>query len=154
MDLNSLNDSKFLAKQDVGEQGRDLTIAGFGFETLRDGEPAKLIVKFLELPKPLVCNKTNRNRLVALLGTSDTEAMIGKRVNLYFDPLVEYGGKLVGGLRVRQPAAQARSAPINPGTGMPYSPQAAAARDAARGPGRERGDEPPTAPEPNDEVPF
>lgn len=157
MDLNALNNSKFLAKGDVGEAGRVLTIAGFGFETLKDGEPPKLVVKFIEGGKPLVCNKTNRNRLIAAMGTSNTDQMIGRKIEVFFDPMVEYGGQLVGGLRIRphQAAAEAARAPINPATGLPYTPAAQAAREAVRGgPGRERGDEPPNAPPFDDNIPF
>jgi hypothetical protein len=64
---------------------------------------------------------------------------------------------LVGGLRIRphQSPAQPARAPINPATGLPYTPAAMAARQAvAGGPGPERGDEPPPAPPFDDNIPF
>jgi hypothetical protein len=100
MKFSELSSSKYLAKTDVPAQGINLTIASFSLVQLDDGK--KPAMAFLEANvKPLLLNATNRNRLTDMFGTDDSQQMIGQRVNVYNDPNVEMGGKLVGGLRVR-----------------------------------------------------
>ncbi len=60
----------------------------------------KLIAKFAEFGKPMVLNTTNIKRLVKMFGTTDTGQWRGE-VTLYVDHDIEFGGKTVGGLRVR-----------------------------------------------------
>ena len=60
----------------------------------------KLIAKLAEFGKPMVLNTTNIKRLVKIFGTTDTGQWRGE-VTLYVDHDIEFGGKTVGGLRVR-----------------------------------------------------
>lgn len=100
MKFGELNSSKYLAKTDLPAAGLNLTIAGFTMVHLNDGD--KPAMAFLEANiKPMLVNKTNRNRLTEIFGTDDSQQMIGRRVNVYNDPNVEMGGAQVGGLRVR-----------------------------------------------------
>ena len=106
MDLDELvpSTSKYLAKEDVGLAGKNLTISGFKRETVGRGVEAedRAIMAFSEEDvKPMVLNKTNKNRLKHYLGSSTSEGVIGKVVNVYNDPDVEFGGEIVGGLRIR-----------------------------------------------------
>jgi len=108
--------SNYLAKEDVGEAGQNLTIAGFDRTTVGQGADAdeRAIMSFQEDVKPMVLNKTNKNRLKHFLGTDDTDEIIGRVVNVYNDPTVEYGGEMTGGIRIRaatapQPAPDAAS---------------------------------------------
>ena len=55
---------------------------------------------FAELEKPLILNATNIRRLAAIFGTTNTRQWKGQ-VTLYVDENVEFGGKPVGGIRVR-----------------------------------------------------
>lgn len=109
--LDSLvpSESKYLAKEDVGEAGMNLTIAGFKIDTVGQGENAdqRCIMGFVEDVKPMVVNKTNMRRIKHITGAETTGQARGKKINVYSDPLVEFGGKLVGGLRIRQAAEQA-----------------------------------------------
>lgn len=93
--------SEYLQKGDVGESGRDLTVAGFK-RTEIDGEKKVLLLFAEEGFKPLVLNKINAQRLVAVTGSSDTDSVKGKKINVYVDPMVEFGGKIVGGLRINK----------------------------------------------------
>ena len=61
---------------------------------------SKLIAKFAEFTKPMVLNTTNIKRFVKMFGTTDTGQWRGE-VTLYVDHDIEFGGKTVGGLRVR-----------------------------------------------------
>ena len=104
--LDSLvpSESKYLSKEDVGEEGMNLTIAGFKIDTVGQGENAdqRCIMGFVEDVKPMVVNKTNMRRIKHITGAETTGQARNKKINVYSDPLVEFGGKLVGGLRIRQ----------------------------------------------------
>ncbi len=50
-------------------------------------------------------NWTNAQLTANAVGTSDMDQWPGRRITLYHDPNVSYGGKLIGGIRVK--AAQA-----------------------------------------------
>lgn len=52
--------------------------------------------------KPMILNKGVGLVLAALYG-SDSSAWIGKPIEIYVDPTVQMGGKIVGGLRLRLP---------------------------------------------------
>jgi hypothetical protein len=149
MDLNSISNSKFLAKGDVG-RGILAVIAGFSFEEF-DGEK-KLIMSFVTAGvKPMVVNKINRNRLIDALQTSDSSLMIGRQVVIYCDDTVEFGGRVVGGLRIRAPRPQATPEPELP-TPAPISGPDRALRDSLRSPAAPAASVPPAAFD--DDIPF
>jgi hypothetical protein len=105
--------SSYLKKEDVGEGGRDLIIKKFEREELTHDEKTemKLVLYFTDPSyKPMVINKENGSRLKMVLKTDDTDVMVGKVINVYSDPFVAFGGKTVGGLRIRTPQ-QAANAP-------------------------------------------
>lgn len=109
MDLDAFNNSKYLAKGDLSPQGLNLTIAGFEIAKMNDGT-SKPTVSFLEPGiKPMVLNKINRERLKSICGTSDTTKLPGRRINVYRDDMVEMGGQLVGGLRIRPEVNQTQA---------------------------------------------
>ena len=103
--------SEFLAKEDVGENGKNLTIKGFANKEVKsdEGVEHKWVIQWHEDMKPLILNKTNVNRLKVILKTSDTEMMLNQVVNVFNDPFVEYAGKTVGGVRIRPAGEQAPS---------------------------------------------
>jgi hypothetical protein len=75
-----------------------------------DEEPEyRWIVKWQEFAKPMVINATNIKRLFKYLG-DDTDQWKGGNVILYVDPDIEFGGKVVGGLRVKEYRKQAKPA--------------------------------------------
>jgi hypothetical protein len=58
-------------------------------------------LKFKDKQKQLVLRTSaNRKTLIRMFG-SDTKLWLGKTVHLFFDPNVKFGGKLVGGLRIK-----------------------------------------------------
>ena len=125
--------SNFLTKEDVGEEGVNLTIAKFkqeevGFENDKE---LKFCIYWVDPNfKPMVLNKENATRLKMICKTDDTDQMIGKTVNVYNDPFVKFGKELKGGIRIRpvqhaEYAAQnPRPAPAapEPGMGQPTPP--------------------------------
>ena len=101
--------SEYLTKDDVGEQGLNLTINGFSMAEVGQGQDAdqRCILHFNEADtKPMVVNKTNMNRIKHITGAETTGQARGKRVNVYNDPMVEFGGKLTGGIRIRPEAPE------------------------------------------------
>ena len=108
--IGDMIESKFLKKEDVnGEGGVLVTISGC-FETnvaLPSADPVmKWALSFEELDKPLVLNSTNINMCAKACGSENTDDWMGKKVVLYEDPNVSFGGKLVGGIRLRAPKTQ------------------------------------------------
>lgn len=123
MDLNSLSfdqlvpsNSKYLTKDDVGEDGLILTIKGFRMESLKsdDGEEDKMILHFMEDVKPMVLNRTNAQLVGVCTGAKVAGEARGKQIVVYNDPTVSFGGKITGGLRIKKVAGQPRNAAITP----------------------------------------
>ena len=104
--------SSFLKKEDVGA-GLLVTISGCEQQNVaKEGaEPElKWCLLFEECDKPLVLNSTNIQVCKIVCGSDDTDEWVGHKVVLYTDPNVSYGGKLVGGIRMRAPKTKAAPA--------------------------------------------
>ncbi len=109
MNLSDLKSSKYLRKEDIGA-GMLVTITGVGQENVaKEGaEPEmKAVLHFDELEKPMVLNSTNGQIIAKIAGTEENieTTWIGARIVIYNDPNVSFGGKLIGGIRVRAPKA-------------------------------------------------
>lgn len=104
--------SKFLKKEDF-EEDRVLTIKGVKLEDMPGNEgQQKWVLYFREEPKGLAMSVTTIRVLEQAFG-SDSDHWIGNRVKVYVDPSVSFGGKVVGGLRIRTPKAGPK-APVAP----------------------------------------
>lgn len=119
MDLNSLSfdqlvpsNSKYLTKDDVGEEGIIVTIKGFRMESLKtdDGEEEKMVLHFMEDMKPMVLNRTNAQLVGVCTGAKVAGEARGKQIVVYNDPTVSFGGRVTGGLRIKKVAGAPRSA--------------------------------------------
>lgn len=134
-DLNSLSfdqlvpsKSRYLTKDDVGEDGLVLTIKGFRMETLEtdEGNEDKMVMHFMEDVKPMVLNRTNAQLVGVVTGAKTAGDARGKSVVVYNDPTVGFGGKITGGLRIKKVANAPRPAPprtnVNgdPDDGIPF----------------------------------
>ena len=103
MKLGQMTESKYLKQADVPAPVL-VTIKGFTRVNVAQQDEApehKWTISFAEFEKPMVLNSTNIQLLGVATGTDDTDEMVGRKVVLYTDPNVSYGGKLVGGLRIR-----------------------------------------------------
>ena len=114
MKVSEMIVSKYLAKADFDED-QVCTIKGLRQEELEgDGEnKSKWILYFREHAKGMVLNITSIRVLESAYG-SESDVWIGKKVSVYVDPNVSFGGKVVGGLRLRPlkpktPSSQASS---------------------------------------------
>jgi hypothetical protein len=114
--------SNYLTKDEVGEEGKNLTIAGFKMEEVGQGPDSdtRCIMGFVEDVKPMVVNKTNMNRLKHITGAQTTGQARGKTINVYNDPMVEFGGKMTGGIRIRQATTQPAPNVMDPNDSIPF----------------------------------
>ena len=110
------SNSKYLQKNDVGEDGRVLTIKGLRYEVLKsdDGEEDKLVCHWMEPDvKPMVVNRTNAQLMGAATGSAKISDAKGKKVLVYSDPMIQFGGRVTGGLRIKK--APAETGPMGKG---------------------------------------
>lgn len=112
MRIGEMKESKYLKKEDVGE-GKLVTIAGMEQQNvaMEDQPPdLKWLIHFHEFQKGMVLNWTNIQLIAKALGTEETDDWKGKKIVLFEDANVSFGGKLVGGIRVRAVRKQAQEA--------------------------------------------
>lgn len=108
--INDMLESKYLKQTDVPDDAF-VTVLKIGKKNIAKEDEApdvKWLCEFNEYNKPLILNTTNIQLLAKACESDDTDDWIGKEVILYADPNVSYGGKLVGGLRIRK----AKTAPV------------------------------------------
>jgi hypothetical protein len=119
--VNDLGESKHLKTGDLPEPVA-VTIMGYDRQNVaKENEPPamKYVLKLRgdskKLPtdkdgneKPMTLNKTNGNRIAKITGEGDFDKWIGKQVEIYHDPMVEFKGEIVGGIRVRPVSGQAQ----------------------------------------------
>lgn len=103
--VNDIKDSNYLTKEDC-EPAIKVTVSHCAEEDVSmANQPAKMkyVVYFKEQSKGMVLNLTNFQRIVSLCSKDDTDDWQGVQFTLYNDPTVDFGGKLVGGIRVWVP---------------------------------------------------
>lgn len=104
--IGEMIESKYLKQSDVDDEIL-VTVEKVGRANVaREGdEPEyKWLIRFKEFKKPMVLNATNIKRLAKACESDDSEEWIGKQAVLYVDPDVEFGGNVVGGLRIQAKA--------------------------------------------------
>lgn len=148
MHISALKQSNFLTRADVGA-GILVTISNMTQENVaKAGAPEELrwCLHFQETEKPMVCNSTNGQIIAGICKSEETDNWVGNKIVLYDDPNVSFGGRLVGGIRVRAPRNQAPK---------PQAPTSTIKAQAQAKP-VQMPPEPamPTEPEPSDDVPF
>lgn len=103
--IGEMIESKYLKQADVEEE-TEVTVVKVGKLNVarEDQEPEmKWAIRFQEFKKPMVLNSTNIQLLAKACGSDDSDDWAGKKVTVYSDPNVSFGGKLVGGLRIKVP---------------------------------------------------
>ena len=126
MHISGLKESKFLTRADVGK-GILVTIKEIFQENVaKTGAPEEMkwCIAFNEQDKPMVLNSTNGQIIAQITKSEETDNWIGHKVVLFDDPTVSFGGKLVGGIRVREPRNQPQ--PTHGILGKPRTPAPAA----------------------------
>lgn len=102
--------SKWISRADV-EPPVVMTIRGCTLESVSktDTGDQRWVVWFNEHKKGLRLNKTLIKLLEAGYG-EHSEQWVGRRVKLYWDPTVQFGGELVGGVRMHLSRATSQGA--------------------------------------------
>jgi len=109
---NEMIPSRFLKKGDIGV-GILLTVKNVEQVTFKEDTAeaeSKWVIHFDETEKGLSLNKTNIQMLEVVCGSDDTDNWVGKQVVLYWDPTVDFMGKIVGGIRIRAPKSKEEQA--------------------------------------------
>ena len=100
-----VGNAKYLKKEDIPSpintsilwtKEEEVTAPGKGTET-------RLVLYFDGLKKGLVLNTANAEGLAEITGTDEYEQWSDVPIQLYVDPDVKYGGKKIGGIRIRKP---------------------------------------------------
>lgn len=101
--VDQMIESKYLKQADIpGEMVVTIQKVGKANVAREGDEPEyKWLVRFDELPKPMVLNSTNIKRLARACQSQESDDWVGKKVLLYVDPDVEFAGNVVGGLRIK-----------------------------------------------------
>ena len=123
---SEMRESKVLKQTDVGA-GALMTVAGcqqFNVAAQGADPEMKWCLQFNESDKPLVLHSTNIQLCERVFGSDDTDHWTGRKIVLYTDPTVSYGGKVVGGIRVRAPKVRA-AGPVAVPTPVPVAAPAA-----------------------------
>ncbi len=107
MKMSLLFPSNFLKKEDI-PYPTQATIRSVTQEEIKgdNGNELKATINFVGNLKPMVLNKGNAVILEEAYG-DDSDDWHGKTVEIYVDPNVMFGGKRVGGIRLRVPAPNA-----------------------------------------------
>jgi hypothetical protein len=105
MKASDLRNSPYMEEDDVtppviltiaAEELREFKKFGGGMEN-------KAVLGFGETDKLFVCNITNFKHISKILGEKDSADWIGHKIEIWYNPDIEYQGDTVGGIRVRKP---------------------------------------------------
>jgi hypothetical protein len=78
-----------------------MTIESCEIEKVGMEEDEKPVLRFKGCSQGLPLNRTNFETLIRLFGSSQSESWIGKRIELFRDESVSFGGTQ-GGVRIRE----------------------------------------------------
>ena len=100
--------SKYLTKEDVG-QGMLVTISHLTMDDVEADDKTErcTILNFHGDLKPLILNQTNKELLKVATGEVTAGGIKEKQVVLFTDATIMFGGKMVGGIRIRKAKEQA-----------------------------------------------
>ena len=103
--IHDLKESRFVTQHEV-EPPVFVTISGYEQinVAVSGAEPEyRWCLNFQQLDKPMTLNSTNGQMIAAITGSEDFDDWIGKNIVLYRDPNISFGGRVVGGIRIRAP---------------------------------------------------
>jgi len=108
VNLNEAYPSRYITADDLNGQDVTVTISAVNLEEIGQGrdKERKLVISLAGKQKQFVCNKTNATTISKVLGSTETEDWVGKRITI--GPReVEFQGSMVWALRVslKAPAA-------------------------------------------------
>jgi hypothetical protein len=112
MDADQFYTSKggmYLKGVDIAGQEWEVTISAAAPESgFKPGDPDRIALSFHEIEQKFTLNKTNYLMVKENVGTSDTEAWIGKKIILFGTRDQNPQGEIVDVVRVRPPELQVK----------------------------------------------
>ena len=94
----------YLKAEDLQGKVVNIQIENVTIELVKDGDSdqkeKKLVAHFVGRDKSMILNRTNADALNAIFGTDDFDYWKGP-IQLFVDPNVRMGNRVVGGLRIR-----------------------------------------------------
>ena len=116
MKVDDFGQSDYLKRPDV-EPPILVTIKSVELKNMaKDNQPQEMkpVIEFHELKKRLACNKTNFKRICKETAEDDSDNWTGKKIVLWFNEDIEFGGEQVGGIRVKGANAKPDQEPVVP----------------------------------------
>ena len=116
MKVDDFGTSDYLKRPDV-EPPILVTIKSVELKNMaKDNQPEEMkpVIEFHEIKKRLACNKTNFKRICKETGEADSDDWNGKKIVLWFNEDIEFGGEQVGGIRVRGAKGKPEPNPVVP----------------------------------------
>jgi hypothetical protein len=113
MNIDSAFPSNYLKASDLGDAQPVVTIDRVELEAVGRDKEMKPVLYFRGKEKGIVLNKTNSNKIAALIGSRDTEHWTGHRITLYATE-TEFGGETVECIRIKPAATSRAAAPAPP----------------------------------------
>ena len=107
-----ISTGKYLKRESVSPDGEIHTVIKCVEEEINasDGGSETKWLLYLSDLKPLIMNTTNiRIAVAAFGGDSQTDNWGGKKIIVFDDDSVQFGGKVVGGVRLRAVPSKAKS---------------------------------------------
>lgn len=136
MKTSELTSSKYLKKEDFPDPVL-VTIRIVTKENVAlPNQPKKErgVIYFNEYDKGMVLNTTNLKRAEKACNSDDCDEWAGKKIVVYVDEEIEFGGEIVGGLRLR--SARTSAAAREPLSHALHKPKPDDANDKAQMAGR------------------
>jgi hypothetical protein len=99
--ISSYRKSKYLNKADLADGPAVVTVDSVLDEEVGEEREIKPVLYFREDVKPWIANMSGLEDIAAISGSEDTDDWAGTRLEIYVDPSIKFGGKRVGGIRVR-----------------------------------------------------
>ena len=113
MKLDDLVTSDYLKEADVTPPIRVTIKSSEPKNMAKPNQPpqVKCVLAFNEIEKKLVCNVTNFKAIAKKTGKADSDDWVGETIDLWFNPDIEFGGDIVGGIRLMTAQPQAPVVP-------------------------------------------
>ena len=101
--VNDLSKSNYIGKSDCKEPTWFTVVGCSKANMAKEGEKPnwEVVLNFHETEKPFILKSTNGQLVHHFTGQGDYEKWQGVRIQLHVDPTISFGGKIVGGVRVK-----------------------------------------------------
>lgn len=129
MKMHDAFKSDYIKSDELKDGEKTYVIAGVAEDTVGQGADAETKpvatledVNTGEEKKFVIGNKVNWTSIVEITGEEDSDDWTGSKITLYRDPNITFGGKKVGGIRIKAPtSAGATTPPAGPAPGTANS---------------------------------